>query len=105
MVGRVSAFIDLIRGGTPELVAAFEPLRRAIGTPREAHVADRVYAALPSINFSERVLVPGASRLGTVRVKGVEWSDLGNAERVYATIRRMGGRPRWMDHVSLPVAG
>jgi mannose-1-phosphate guanylyltransferase len=90
MVGRVSAFIDLIRGGTPELVEAFEPLRRA---------------ALPSINFSERVLVPGASRLGTVRVKGVEWSDLGNAERVYATIRRMGGRPRWMDHVSLPVAG
>lgn len=105
MVGRLSAFLDLIAAGVPELMAAFEPLRRAIGTAREAYVAERIYAPLPSINFSERVLVPGASRLGTVRVKGVEWSDLGNVDRVMATIRRIGGRPRWMDHVTLPVAG
>jgi len=105
MVGRVSAFLELIAAGTPELVAAFEPLRRALGTAREAAVAEQVYAALPSVNFSERILVPAATRLGVVRVKGVEWSDLGNVERVFATIRRNGWRPRWLDDVSLPVAG
>jgi mannose-1-phosphate guanylyltransferase len=105
MVGRVSAFLDLIAAGTPELTAAFTPLRRALGTSREPFVAERVYAAIPSINFSERVLVPNASRLGTVRVKGVEWSDLGNPERVFATIRRNGWRPNWLEQVSLPAAG
>ena len=105
MVGRLSAFLDLIAAGTPELVAAFDPLRRALGTSREPYVAERIYAALPSTNFSARVLVPSATRLGVVRVKGVEWSDLGNVERVFATIRRTGWRPRWLDHVSLPAAG
>jgi mannose-1-phosphate guanylyltransferase len=105
MVGRLSAFIDLIATAAPELIAAFDPLRRALGTGREPYVAERIYATLPSINFSERVLVPSAARLGAVRVKGVEWSDLGNVERVVATIRRTGGRPRWMDQVQLPIAG
>ena len=105
MAGRVSAFLDLIAAGAPELMAAFAPLRRALGTSREPFVAERVYAAIPSINFSERVLVPNASRLGAVRVKGVEWSDLGNVERVLTTIRRAGWRPRWLDQVQLPVAG
>ena len=105
MVGRISAFLDLISAGTPELTAAFAPLRRALGSSREAYVAEQIYATLPSINFSERVLVPSASRLGVVRVKGVEWSDLGNVERVFATIRRNGWHPRWLDQVSLPAAG
>ena len=105
MVGRISAFLELIAAGTPELMAAFEPLRRVLGTTREAAVADQVYASLPSINFSERILVPAATRLGVVRVNGVEWSDLGNVERVFATIRRNGWRPRWLDDASLPVAG
>ena len=105
MVGRVRGFVDLIAAGAPRLLAQFEPLRRALGTARESHVAERVYAGLPCINFSERVLEPAASRLGVVRVKGVEWSDLGNVERVFATIRRNGWRPRWLDDASLPVAG
>jgi mannose-1-phosphate guanylyltransferase len=105
MVGRVSGFLELIAAGTPELLKAFGPLRRALGTPREAAAAEQVYANLPSINFSERILVPAASRLGVVRVKGVEWSDLGNVERVFATIRRHGCRPWWLADASLPVAG
>ena len=105
MAGRVSGFLDLIAAGTPQLLKAFAPLRRALGTPGEGAAAERIYANLPAINFSERILVPAASRLGVVRVKGVEWSDLGNVERVFATIRRHGCRPRWLDNVSLPVAG
>ena len=97
MVGRVRAFLDLVAAGTPGLLRAFRPIRRAIGTPRERAVAERVYATLPEVNFSEHVLVPSVARLGVVRVKGVQWSDWGNPERVLTTIARMGLRP-------LPVA-
>jgi mannose-1-phosphate guanylyltransferase len=105
MVGRVAAFIDLIAAGAPGLLRAFEPIRRARGSAREAAVADRVYATLPEVNFSDRVLVPAAERLGVVRVKGVEWSDWGNAERVFATIRRTGWRPPWLERLPLAAAG
>jgi mannose-1-phosphate guanylyltransferase len=88
MVGHVRAFLALIAAGVPELHQAFEPIRRAVGSRREAAVAERVYAAIPEINFSERVLVPAAGRIGVARVKGVDWSDLGNPERVLATISR-----------------
>jgi mannose-1-phosphate guanylyltransferase len=105
MVGRVAAFIRLIAAGTPRLIRAFEPIRRASGSARETTVAERVYAALPEVNFSERVLVPAAERLGVVRVKGVQWSDWGNAERVFATIRRTGWRPPWLGRLPVPAAG
>ena len=99
MVGRIAGFVALIEAGTPDLWRAFQPIRRAGGSAREDGVTERVYATLPDLNFSERVLVPAADRLGVVRVKGVEWSDWGNAERVFATIRRTGWRPRWLDHL------
>jgi mannose-1-phosphate guanylyltransferase len=105
MVGRVSAFVNLIAAGPRRLLRAFAPLRRALGSPREGAVAERVYARLPNLNFSERVLVPAAERLGVVRVKGVDWSDWGNAERVFATIRRTGWRPAWLERVPLAAAG
>jgi len=105
MVGHVAAFLDLIAAGTPRLLRAFGPVRRALGSTREAATADRVYATLPEVNFSERVLTPAVGRLGVVRVKGVEWSDWGNADRVFTTIRRSGLRPPWLERFSLPGAG
>jgi mannose-1-phosphate guanylyltransferase len=99
MVGRIAAFVDLIAAGTPELLGAFEPIRQALGSSREEAVADRVYARLGDLNFSERVLAPAARRLGVMRGKGVEWSDWGNADRVFDTIRRTGWRPRWLAHL------
>jgi mannose-1-phosphate guanylyltransferase len=90
MVGHVGAFLDLIAAGVPELRQAFEPVRRSVGSAREATVAEQVYAGIPELNFSEQVLVPAAGRIGVARVKGVDWSDLGNPKRVLATISRHG---------------
>jgi mannose-1-phosphate guanylyltransferase len=104
MVGHAEALVSLVAAGAPELVAAFEPLRTA-STRREPEAAERVYATTPAMNFSERVLMPAARRLATVRVKDIEWSDWGRPERVAATIRRTGWRPGWLDRVELPVAG
>lgn len=90
MVGSVLSFVELIAAGAPLLSRAFEPLRRAVGSSREAAAAEAVYARIPEVNFSAQVLAPAAGRLGVVRVKGVDWSDLGSPERVLDTISRHG---------------
>jgi mannose-1-phosphate guanylyltransferase len=107
MVGWVDAFLGLTARSAPELLAAFEPLGSAIGTEDEARVAEHVYAQLGSVptGFSERVLAPATDGLVTVRVKGVEWSDWGNPQRVLATVRRTGWRPTWLARVELAPAG
>jgi hypothetical protein len=105
MVGYLDAFLRLIWDAAPDLVIALDPLRRALGTDHEAAVAETVYEALPALSFSERVLSPAPDRLVTVRVKGVEWSDGGNPQRVLSTVRRTGWRPGWLDRVRLAPAG
>jgi len=105
MAGWVDTFLGLTRRVAPDLLIAFDPLRPALGTPREAEAAERVYAALESSGFSERVLVPGADSLLTVRTKSVDWSDWGHPQRVMATVRRTGWRPLWLNRVELASAG
>jgi mannose-1-phosphate guanylyltransferase len=106
MVGWVDALVALTARNAPDLVAAFEPLARALGTPAEARVAERVYARLTSpLGFSEHVLAPAKDGLVTVRVKGVEWSDWGHPQRVIATMRRTGWQPTWLGRVELASAG
>ena len=103
MVGQVDAFLRLLWRGVPELLVAFDPIRRALGGPDEAAAAETVYAGLQSVNFSDRVLTPSPDRLVTVRVKGVDWSDWGNPQRVLATVQRAGWRPPWLDRVEFAV--
>ena len=105
MVGWVDTFLGLTRRVAPDLLTAFDPLRPALGGPREAEAAERVYAALESSGFSQRVLVPGTDGLLTVRAKSVDWSDWGNPQRVMATVRRTGWRPAWLNRVELASAG
>lgn len=105
MVGHLDAFLGLVWEAAADLVIALDPLRRALGTPHEAAAAEAVYASLPASSFSERILAPASDRLVTVRVKGVEWSDWGDPERVLATMTRTGWRPRWFDQVRCASAG
>lgn len=95
MVGWAGAFASVIAATVPEIVAAFAPVARALGTSREAAVMDRAYASLPTIGFSERVLVPAADRFSVLRVKDVGWCDLGSPRRVAESARRRGHEPPW----------
>lgn len=101
MVGWAHAFLNLYRDALPALVAACEPLRAALGTGEEAAEAERLYRVVPEINFSDRVLSIGVERLATVRVKGVEWSDWGNADRVMKSLARARRQPSWLSRVEL----
>jgi mannose-1-phosphate guanylyltransferase len=101
MVGWTRAFLGLFRTALPGLLTAFEPIRTAMGTPAETEEAERLYRVLPDVNFSDRVLAVAVERLVAMRVKGVEWSDWGNADRVIRSLARAGRRPAWFGRVEL----
>jgi mannose-1-phosphate guanylyltransferase len=96
MAGRVDTLLELIARMVPDLCRAFDPLRRVLGTEREDAVLEAVYASLPKIGFSRRVLAPARGRLATVRARGVQWSDWGSPGRVIASIRGMRAEPPWL---------
>jgi mannose-1-phosphate guanylyltransferase len=101
MVGWASAFQSLVTDAMPELVAAFASLRAALGTPGEAAAVERVYAGLPPSNFSEQVLARRTERLVVMRMKGVDWSDLGNPARAVASFRNSTAPPAWLGRMEL----
>lgn len=101
MVGWASAFQSLVTDALPGLVSAFASLRAALGTPGEAIAAERLYAGLPSTNFSEEVLACRPERLVVMRMKGVDWSDLGNPARAVASFRRSSAPPAWLARLEL----
>ena len=107
MVGWVDGFLALTARTAPDVLAALEPLRDAIGTRRETRTADDVYQRLVAapVSFSERVLMTATDGLVVVRVKGVQWSDWGHPQRVMATVRATGWRPAWLGRVELVSAG
>jgi mannose-1-phosphate guanylyltransferase len=82
MVARVSTLQALIKSALPDLYAAFEPVRRCVGTVGEAHGLEVVYCSLPTIDFSRSVLGARPANLAVLPVSGVQWSDLGDPSRV-----------------------
>jgi mannose-1-phosphate guanylyltransferase len=90
MAGHVDAFWNAGRACLPGLMARFERLVDAIDTPREADVLPAIYEDMPAANFSRHVLERVSDRCLLARLDGVEWSDWGRAERIEATMVRMG---------------
>ena len=105
MVGFTSGILDLVATTKPTLLGAFAPTRGPLKSQHSMSTLARVYRRLPSMGFSETVLVPGAPRLAVLRVKGVEWSDWGHPRRVLASLSRAGVRPAWLDRVQLAETG
>jgi mannose-1-phosphate guanylyltransferase len=94
MVGRVRAFLEMIRAALPELV---ERLREsALWAGAEAHISDSVYGSIPSVNFSQEVLAVQTERLVTLRQGLSGWNDLGHPERAVAVLEAAGLEPVWM---------
>jgi mannose-1-phosphate guanylyltransferase len=96
IVGRVPVLLALIRRGAPSLTAAFERVRSAIATAAETGAIATLYEALSTTDFSAQVLASRHANLAVLRVSGVAWSDLGEPERVRATLARAGIEPDWV---------
>jgi mannose-1-phosphate guanylyltransferase len=82
LVARATVLLELFQKLTPGLMHAFDSIRQALGSPREAEALRMAYAKLPAVNFSQAILARCPQRLGVLRVQGVYWSDWGDSERI-----------------------
>ncbi len=89
VVGRMSTLLALIKLTVPTLFEAFARVRRTLGTLGETEAIERLYCALPLVDFSRHVLAARPDHLAVLPVQGMYWSDLGDPGRVLATRRRM----------------
>jgi len=79
----------------PGLFVQFSAVRPVLDTMFERETMRRLYNDLPSVNFSEQVLASNPGNLAVITVADVEWSDLGETDRVMATLAKLKVRPGW----------
>ena len=90
MVGRVRAFLSMIRRAVPELFGRFDAVLPALNTPQEETAVGALYSLLLDTNFSRRVLGESPRSLAVLRVGGIAWSDLGKPCRVLSVMAEFG---------------
>ena len=90
MVGRIGAFLDLIRQTIPDLLGAFEAIRPSLLTVCERTAAQDLYSALRVTNFSQDALSMAPAALSVLCAEGLGWSDLGEISRVLSVLERHG---------------
>jgi mannose-1-phosphate guanylyltransferase len=95
MVARVSTLIGLIMVAMPAMYASFGKIRDLLGTAHEPGFLKRLYERIPSASLSTEVLERYPINLGVLPVHGIEWSDLGEPQRVMAVLSRLGVHPEW----------
>ena len=98
MIGSAHALIDIIASATPALYSAFASARPLFGTDDEPTMMKKLYALLGESNFSDRVLALVPERLVVLKVSGIKWSDLGQPNRILASLQLAGLRPPWMEN-------
>jgi len=94
MVGSVSAFLKMIRRALPDLFDGFKSIESDLNTPTELQAIEELYARIPEVNFSQRVLAKRPGNLAVLPVDGLRWSDLGKPHRVVTTLADIGLQPR-----------
>lgn len=95
MVGRVSAFLGMIRRSVPDLYNAFAVAWTTLGTPDEDAAIHSLYHQLPDTNFSREILAASPGDLAVLPVGDVGWSDWGDPGRVLSTLAQIGVRAEW----------
>lgn len=77
----------------PEMMGAFDGLKRHLGTESEPEVLEGIYETLPSANFSSQLVQRAVASAVVIELRDVVWSDWGNEKRIVETLRRIGKRP------------
>lgn len=90
MVVRAQALMDLAWKHMPDLARWFSQLQRYLGNAREQDYIEKVYQAIPNINFSTSVLADRDTKALVLPVEKVYWNDWGNKERVLDTATALG---------------
>ncbi len=89
MVGRIRAFVEMIRRTTPDLYREFTLVWSYLDGTRQQRGIRALYAQGLSSDFSQRVLAARPTSLAVVPVAEVGWSDWGEPQRVMPILARM----------------
>jgi mannose-1-phosphate guanylyltransferase len=98
MVGSVLTFLKIIRRSLPGIYHEFQSLSDRIGTKYEEHAVDAVYRNIDATNFSHQVLEVCTEDLMVLKVRNVDWSDLGEPQRVLSTLESTGRKLEWTNN-------
>jgi mannose-1-phosphate guanylyltransferase len=96
MVGRSSAFLEIIREAVPKTYDAFEEALVTATPETEDHIMRRIYDALPPADFSRQVLAISTERLQVASLDDIGWSDLGDPRRLVTTLFEHGIANPWV---------
>jgi mannose-1-phosphate guanylyltransferase len=105
MVGRASAFVEMIQRAVPNMYRAFEPILALPNPEMEAEMMQSVYEKLPIADFSKEVLSVSAEMLAVARLGDVGWSDLGDPRRLITTLLKRGIENPWVTSGSCNRSG
>ena len=95
MVGRVDAFVSLIRRALPSLFEPFESIRPSLLTAEEPAALLQLYSAIHASSFSGDVLAAHPNELAVLSCGNLGWSDLGEPSRVLSVLGRKGVTADW----------
>jgi mannose-1-phosphate guanylyltransferase len=99
IAARASVLETMIAEYAPEVFRAFND---ALGhaQPGEEENAEAIFGTLETVGFSEQVLSQAPSNLAVQLVDDVQWSDLGEPERLIDTLKTLKSRPAWLDDLA-----
>ena len=90
MVARLRALMGLFQNVKPDVCRAFGAISSTIKTCVEAESVEKVYQSLAASDFSSDILAKATANLTVLPVTHLEWSDLGEPERVHSLRRKLG---------------
>jgi mannose-1-phosphate guanylyltransferase len=96
IVARAGRLDQMIAEYVPRLTRTFEYVLASDSSRNLDRAFEEVYRSIPAIGFSDEILARCPSNLMVHRVDDVDWSDLGEPERVLHTLRTIGHEPGWV---------
>jgi len=97
IVARASVLEAMIAEHAPALFHTFKKTLGQVTTLDEEHTYEFLYRKLDAVGFSEQVLSQAPSSLAVRLVEDVQWSDLGEPQRLINTLQNSKSRPAWLE--------
>lgn len=97
MVGRVTAFLNIIKTAAPQVYHALERAVQLEDLEKQAGAMRAAYDSMPVSDFSRQVLSLSASRLAVAALGDIGWSDLGDPRRLVTTLFESGIENPWVE--------
>jgi mannose-1-phosphate guanylyltransferase len=100
VVATTTALLDLFARALADLYIVLAPVLSVIATSYEREVISDTYRRIAAYDFSKAIEGEIGERLYVLPINGVKWNDLGEPNRVLATINQLGIHPKWMPPAS-----